>query len=171
MDTPKNLLNNSSYKQLPRQPIFNSAPANPNNPNNPNKPNNFNNQDKNSKFNRKNILIFAGLLLVIVIVWFAVARKKESPAEVNSTLNNETLSTENDKSLNLSSGQKIKAEPVAVSGSNAIQANDQIAGDTVEVTMITLSVPGWVAIHEDKNGQLGNILGASRFDPGIHLGS
>ena len=36
--------------------------------------------------------------------------------------------------------------------------------------MATLSVSGWVAIHEDRLGALGNILGAQRFEPGIHLG-
>jgi|GEM_PF-318264 len=63
-----------------------------------------------------------------------------------------------------------RKEAISVEGNNAIKALDQAVGSTAEVTMITLSVPGWVAIHEDRDGALGNILGAARFEPGIHLG-
>ncbi len=59
---------------------------------------------------------------------------------------------------------------VSVSGTNAVAVDDQKAGDRVEVTMITLSKSGWVAIHEDINGTPGRILGARRYDPGIYLG-
>ena len=62
-----------------------------------------------------------------------------------------------------------RPEPISAEG-NAIVANDQPAGPIVEVTMLTLSQPGWVAVYEDNNGTPGNVLGAARFEEGIHLG-
>lgn len=62
-------------------------------------------------------------------------------------------------------------EPITVPDTNAIAVDTQKAGDRVEVTMVTFSQTGWVAIHEDRDGKLGNVLGAARFEPGIHLGS
>lgn len=62
-----------------------------------------------------------------------------------------------------------RPEPVSVDG-DAVVVNDQPAGPIVEVTMLTLSEPGWVAVYEDNNGTPGNVLGAARFEEGIHLG-
>lgn len=62
-----------------------------------------------------------------------------------------------------------RPEPVFVDG-DAVVVNDQPAGPIVEVTMLTLSKPGWVAVYEDNNGTPGNVLGAARFEEGIHLG-
>lgn len=59
---------------------------------------------------------------------------------------------------------------VEVPGTNAVVANDQPAGNKVEVTLVTLSKSGWVVIHEDNNGKPGSVLGARRYDSGIHLG-
>ncbi|HYF10651.1 MAG TPA: hypothetical protein VD967_03570 [Candidatus Paceibacterota bacterium] len=62
-----------------------------------------------------------------------------------------------------------RPEPVSVEG-DAIMVNDQPAGPIVEVTMLTLAEPGWVAVYEDRNGAPGNVLGAARFEEGMHLG-
>jgi hypothetical protein len=99
------------------------------------------------------------------------AEMLESATSTPATMGVDTAKTEEvTKEVVTAPTPKVRKEPVSVSGTNAIAANDQKAGTTAEVTMVTLSVPGWVAIHEDKNGELGNVLGAARFEPGIHLG-
>jgi hypothetical protein len=60
--------------------------------------------------------------------------------------------------------------PVTVAGTNAVAVEDQPAGNAVEVTMVTLSKTGWVVVQEDANGVPGRVLGAHRYEPGIHLG-
>ncbi|MBI2096779.1 MAG: hypothetical protein HYT40_01310 [Candidatus Sungbacteria bacterium] len=52
-------------------------------------------------------------------------------------------------------------------GSNAIAVENQKAGDRVEVSGVTFGADGgWVAIHEDREGKPGNILGARIFPGG-----
>jgi hypothetical protein len=71
------------------------------------------------------------------------------------------------------SGEEVREEgtdqpPVDLSGAvltggNALTVNDQPAGTMVQVASVTLTETGWVAIHEDKEGQPGKIIGAQRF--------
>ena len=61
------------------------------------------------------------------------------------------------------------AVPVSSTGATAVAVDEQKAGNTVAVTMLTLSNPGWVVIHEDRNGKPGNVLGATWYQAGIHL--
>lgn len=51
-------------------------------------------------------------------------------------------------------------------GANAILVNDQGPGMKVEMAMTTLAQESWIAIHEDRDGQPGNILGAQLFSAG-----
>ena len=51
-------------------------------------------------------------------------------------------------------------------GGNAIAVADQPAGMNVAISMVTLAKDGWVAIHEDRDGKPGNILGAQWFPAG-----
>ncbi|MDO8492536.1 MAG: hypothetical protein Q7S34_02785 [bacterium] len=162
METPKNLLGNEPVKQLPKEfktPV--NMPIRP-----------VSTGPKKSSLSTTAKVVIAVVIVLLVsglAYWFSFAKKENSvPKE---TINN-ISTTENITSGVTTSATtpKVRAAPISVSGANAIATNDQLAGDTAEVTMITLSVPGWVAIHEDKNGLLGNILGAGRFDPGIHLG-
>lgn len=53
---------------------------------------------------------------------------------------------------------------------NSIIVNNQLAGDRVLLENITLSQSGWAAVHEDINGDLGNVLGAQRFNAGSNSG-
>ncbi len=63
------------------------------------------------------------------------------------------------------------AEDVALSGENAILVRDQKAGVVVNVELVTLENTGWVVIHEDNNGVLGNALGAQLFLAGVNSGT
>ncbi|MBI3075285.1 MAG: hypothetical protein HYY92_03710, partial [Parcubacteria group bacterium] len=49
--------------------------------------------------------------------------------------------------------------------------SNQPAGDKVIVSMVSVSVNGWVTVREtNADGALGNILGARRFDAGKYFG-
>lgn len=49
---------------------------------------------------------------------------------------------------------------------NRIVVTDQRPGTVVDVESVSLAKPGWVVIHEMRNGGLGNALGAGWFDAG-----
>ncbi len=53
-----------------------------------------------------------------------------------------------------------------IEGDNGVIVQDQSAGNKVDVAQVVLKTPGWVAIHDDVNGQPGRILGAKLFDSG-----
>ncbi len=59
--------------------------------------------------------------------------------------------------------------PLAVTESVSVM--NQAAGLNVVVDSVTLASSGWVAIHENQDGQPGNILGAQRFDAGTYSGA
>lgn len=62
-------------------------------------------------------------------------------------------------------------EDLRVSGGDVIIVNDQPAGNKVTVELVTTNEGGWVAIHEDRNGKPGNILGAQFFSSGAQSGA
>ncbi|PIQ68614.1 MAG: hypothetical protein COV91_03165 [Candidatus Taylorbacteria bacterium CG11_big_fil_rev_8_21_14_0_20_46_11] len=43
-----------------------------------------------------------------------------------------------------------------------ISAENQVSGDTVEVSILNISEPIWIAVRDDVDGSLGNILGAHK---------
>lgn len=122
-----------------------------------------------------------GLIIGLVVGWggsfFALDKsrgsssKSASSEESKDSLKNTEESANglnnNDGSIS-QPGYNKKAEAVIVSGTNAIEVNDQPAGNNVEITMATLSKAGWVVIHEDDNGAAGKVLGARRYEPGIY---
>ena len=63
------------------------------------------------------------------------------------------------------------AAPLVLLGSNAIAVNNQPAGSSVLVQMAVFAEPGWVAIHEERDGGLGNTLGAGWFPAGQNSGT
>lgn len=49
-----------------------------------------------------------------------------------------------------------------------IEVADQMSGKSVAVKKAKLSSLGWIAVHENINGELGNVLGARAFTTGDH---
>mgnify|MGYP000854644763 CR=1 FL=1 len=159
METPKNLLNADQKKLLDSQKQLAS---------------------KSSGTGKLIVVFLIGAVVGAFGFWLSEGdSKKGSTEKVGDEVEMTSTSTEvegqaspvlkNETSATLTAPSTRK-EAVEVSGNNAIAADAQKAGTTATINMITLSVPGWVAIHEDRNGSLGNILGAARFEPGIHLG-
>lgn len=154
METPKNLLGNPPIKpQLKNNGSGGQLPK----------------TEEGLSTTAKTVIFLAVILVGALILWFVLGGKEEAPEDALIGDNTSAVPN-NSNQISDSAINKTKLEPVLVSGSNAIEADNQTPGNSVEVNMITLSVPGWAAIHEDKNGTLGNVLGAGRFDPGIHLG-
>ncbi|MDQ3076593.1 MAG: hypothetical protein M3Q63_00850 [bacterium] len=76
-----------------------------------------------------------------------------------------------DTTSTLSSNITATTTTPVIEGDNGVLVNDQSAGNKVEVTQVVFKTPGWVAIHDDVNGQPGKILGAKLFDSGKMAGS
>lgn len=53
---------------------------------------------------------------------------------------------------------------------NDLSVSDQPAGLTVLIDSVSLKEPKWIAVREDINGEMGNILGALRLQEGAHEG-
>jgi hypothetical protein len=49
-----------------------------------------------------------------------------------------------------------------------IDVRDQRAGERVTIAAATLTVDGWIVIHEENSGLVGNALGAVRRDTGTY---
>lgn len=58
------------------------------------------------------------------------------------------------------------SSPDLLAGENAIAVNDQPPGTKIIILFVTLVHDGWVVIHEDRDNNPGNILGAQRFNAG-----
>lgn len=63
------------------------------------------------------------------------------------------------------------AEEIKIGLESRITVSDQNPGPIASLDSLTLEADSWVAIHEDNIGELGNILGASRFDSGEYVGA
>ncbi|MEK7567754.1 MAG: hypothetical protein AAB513_02435 [Patescibacteria group bacterium] len=154
METPKNLLSNQQKQQLPTQKKDLFKPEE---------------SSEGGILWKIAVSFLIGVVVGAIGVWISTDRRVEKETE-KTTLSEENKEKAEETNKVSAQAPNVRKEPVSVSGTNAIATLDQGAGNTAEVTMITLSVPGWVAIHEDRVGTLGNILGARRFEPGIHLG-
>lgn len=56
-------------------------------------------------------------------------------------------------------------------GHNTVSVDEQRAGDSVFISLATLSRGAWIAIHEDSGGLPSNILGARYFPAGKTAGT
>jgi len=52
---------------------------------------------------------------------------------------------------------------------SSVVADNQLAGDRVVLSSISLEKEGWVVVHESQDGVPVNALGAQRFDAGVHI--
>lgn len=112
------------------------------------------NMENKSFFSTKIIIVFAaGIIIGFLGTWLAI----RVPADADDIIDAGT------EKVDETSG-------TVLSGKNAILVRDQKAGINVEVELVTLENVGWVVIHEDNNGALGNALGAQLFDFGPSKG-
>lgn len=98
------------------------------------------------------LFIFIGIL-VIVAGLFIVLTENEEPAEEETT-------TESEENLTIPS--ENETETVT---EESLKISEQEASSSVHISEIFLNESRWVVIHEDLEGELGNILGATLFNP------
>lgn len=112
-----------------------------------------NNMEKESFFSVKVVVVFIiGIIIGFLGAWIPM-KDAVRPTDDAGT------------------GVEDKASDVVLSGENAILVRDQEAGLSVNVELVTLENAGWVVIHEDNDGALGNALGAQLFLAGVNSGT
>jgi len=112
-------------------------------------------EEKSSGLGRK-IIITIIVIALLVIGAYYLAGSSSNKSENNIDQNEESL----DQEINEESNKEIM--------SSLITVNDQLAGDSVLVSSVTLPVSGWVAIEDNLNGERGNTLGAVWLPSGSH---
>lgn len=117
----------------------------------------------------KTILVFIGGFAVgFILIWgwnayqdrsLAIEGESTTPDDV-ALVDSETMSSETTDSV-------ISDETeTAIENTTSIVVEDQLAGGSIEVASVVLPVDGWVVVHEEINGVIGNALGAARRDAG-----
>lgn len=91
----------------------------------------------------------AGIALGILITWaFFTSRATEHVADQQIP----------DISFNTSSSTSA-----ALKGDMPLSVQDQAAGMSVVIARAAIGEGQWIVVHEDRDGALGNVLGAARF--------
>ncbi len=136
-------------------------------------------EEKNSKRERMKIIV---LLLIGFIIGFAT----HAFTSVNEVTDNEITDISAEEILGTSTEPVADGEeeveillgtPVDATINNgsvdgySLSVIDQSSGNVVHVSQAVLAQEAWVAIREDMNGGLGNILGAHWYPTGTHTGS
>ena len=134
--------------------------------------------------NQKVIISFVvGIIIGGGAVWlFSLATNDDSNvASVNEVLDKENEMTEEDEEETtgeaeeggVANGSASSPRPTeSVDESMYLLAvSDQASGETVTVDSVSSPGPVWVAVHEDRNGELGNVLGAKWFSGGAQSGA
>lgn len=109
--------------------------------------------EKPQKMNKKNIILLAtGIICIILVGYFWGGQKIAlAPSSDLTEKNNE----ENNNNL-------------ITSPSSKIIVSNQIPGEVVMVTEVTMSEAGWIAVHDNNDNVPGNILGAYYLPEGTH---
>jgi hypothetical protein len=123
-------------------------------------------------------MLFLGFVLGFGSAWLWIHRpsvdmevtEEETTQEETGTTNQEVVGQENTGSI---PDSNQPSEVVAVGTvSDEVLVKDQVVGMEVFITRVALTQDGWVAVQETlPNGDLGNILGAKRFDAGVAQGT
>jgi len=125
-------------------------------------------KSRHSNYTKGNLII---TFLIGAIIGAGVYYLIDTSGSLNST-KKENIDTE--KEVVIKKEDDINTNVIVVdkkvSSESSIVVKDQIAGLRVVIDSITLEGSGWVAVHEDVDGELGNILGAQRFDAGTYKG-
>ena len=103
------------------------------------------------------IALVAGL-----IIGFVAGRSsgESNSIESNTEQQKESIVFDHTKEVVTKDVQKQEGEYISV--------QDQVAGETVDIASVKVSLDGWLAVREVVGGQMGNILGAVRLSTGSY---
>jgi len=116
------------------------------------------------------LMLILGIAIGAVGAYLWTPKAQTTSEEAQDLLAPEATTTEN-MSQSTASNAKTEIGPLEVKRATAnvharVSVSDQPAGNSVEVTGLSLSSAGWVAIYDTRDGVPGWILGAKRFLPG-----
>ncbi|MBF05175.1 hypothetical protein CL644_00480 [bacterium] len=102
--------------------------------------------------------------LIIILGWNAY-----TDARLAQVVGQTTIPDSIPLDTNTPNNDPITTEEITVATPSIdITVNDQAAGSAVLVTSVTLSTDGWIVVHEERNGLIGNALGAKRRNAGTY---
>lgn len=100
------------------------------------------------------LFIFILILVIVTGLFIVLTENEDTAIEENETESEEALET--------SSENQTETETI---NEVSLNISDQESGNSVYISEILLDESRWVVIHEDLEGELGNILGATLFNP------
>lgn len=117
---------------------------------------------------QKIILGFIGGAVIGALCVFAWNTYRDQP--LDSAIPETTIPEDIDTSQTTTMTEKTLTNDTvdSTNGSSRITVSNQDAGTSVLVSAASLDADGWVVIHEERNGVIGNALGAARTDAGEH---
>ncbi len=120
--------------------------------------------------NNKIVWGVVGLIVGLVIGWFIGSSGPSTSADSKEIINDDSqeeleLSATVDRNEKISDALFTNSS-LSQESDSAILVNDQGAGSVVTVASVETDASVWVVVREDKDGVVGNILGASRVDSG-----
>ncbi len=92
------------------------------------------------------------IIIVLVILGYYMFK--------GSSNNKETTNTEETSNTSSTTNGAV----------NRMVISDQFPGNIVYISSVQIDQPGFIAIHKDKNGTPGDIIGSQYFDKGINPG-
>lgn len=111
-----------------------------------------------------------GLVVGLILGWLIGHNTFSSNNSKNASVQSEQTTTSFTETMPLEEGRSSNALVVNSSlseeSNSAVMVRDQAAGASVSVASVETDASTWVVVREDKNGVLGNILGAARIDAG-----
>jgi hypothetical protein len=115
-----------------------------------------------------------GLVIGIFGTWLIMHNRGNTPGVEGSGATTTTTGSGvlTDASTSGSMSGNVSSDDSSLAPSGEFSVPDQKAGDTVSVSKVAFGAGGgWVVIHEDNNGALGNALGAAWFGQGSWNGT
>lgn len=111
-----------------------------------------------------------GLVLGVLIAWAFFIDARRAALTNNSIIPNLSFTASSSASTN-GPISRAPIETSRISGAKSLVVENQPAGVLVIVQYAAVDEGQWVVIHEDREGTLGNVLGAARFTGGTTEGA
>jgi hypothetical protein len=118
------------------------------------------------------LAIVIGLIIGFTagVVWIN-SFDKEVEEKVNEKI--DSIEEENNESPFLNDVSNTEARNAFVlqtaSGVGSVVVSDQVEGDTVTVSSVSIGEDGWIAVRDARDNGLGNILGATYVTEGDYV--
>jgi hypothetical protein len=115
------------------------------------------------------IAALVGFIIGATAVWvWSVAPTTQTMSTVEDSMDSSAKEVDVSNEAVESNSTPAPVPPRVVSGGTPMVAVvAQSAGQTVAFSALFVE-PGWIAIHEDRNGEPGNVLGARWLPAGTH---